>query len=378
MKDIATDRPLSARSVRRVGFLMFKGNGGSRLSPRSSLLTIGDLTRPPSLVGVVVATLLFAACSGGSSPTTSIETPDQNSTSSTTQTTDPPPTSSTTSPPPEPTSSTLPEDELTAAWTSYWQAWTDVRASEDLDAGPLQAVASADVVEGAIALFERQRSSGQGPVETDVELHPVIEATQTDRATVEDCVLLTPSFTETVGVWHEADLVRRDEGWIVDDIRIRSAGGCVPREMAEEAVAGYEAFYEGWPEFWDPADPNSPLLNDLLAEPQLSIIVELLTEHQERGAVLRGQPTLHPEVIEVRRPTEIVILSCLEPDPQFGLYDVDSGERLDDVPAVRSGQTNLESAVMVFEGGRWKVSDLQGQVDFACEFAPTDRGLPSV
>lgn len=378
MKDIAVDRPLSARSVRRVGFLMVKGNGGSRLSPRSSLLTIGDLTRPPSLVGVVVATLLFAACSGGSSPTTSIETPDQNSTSSTTQTTDPPTTSSTTSPPPEPTSSTLPEDELTATWTSYWQAWTDVRASEDLDAGPLQAVASADVVEGAIALFERQRSSGQGPVETDVELHPVIEAADSDRATVEDCVLLTPSFTETVGVWHEADFVRTDEGWIVDDIRIRTAGGCVPKEMADAAITAYEAFYAAWPEFWDPADPGSPLLDDLLTEPQLSVMVGLLAEHQERGAALRGQPTLHPEVVEVRSPTELVILNCLEPDPEYGLYDADSGERLDDVPPVRSGQTNVESAVMVFEGGRWKVSDLQGQVDFACEFAPTDRGLPPV
>ena len=33
---------------------------------------------------------------------------------------------------------------------------------------------------------------------------------------------------------------------------------------------------------------------------------------------------------------------------------------------------------MVFEDGFWKVSDLQGQVDFACEFAPTERGLPAV
>lgn len=338
---------------------------------------IGGLTRPPLLVGVLTATLLVAACSGGSNPTTSIGEPGQTSTSTTHQPTDPPATSSTTS-----TSSTSttspPDDELTAAWTSYWQAWVAVRASEDLNPGPLEAVASADVVEGAIALFERQRSSGQGPVETDVELHPVIEDSASERATIEDCVLLVPSFTETVGVWHEADLVRTDRGWIVDDIRIRSAAGCVPKEMAEAAIAGYEAFYHAWPEFWDPADPDSPLLKDLLAEPQLAVIVELLTDHQERGAALRGQPTLHPEVIEVRSPTEVVVLSCLEPDLEYGLYDADSGERLDDVPAVRDGQTNLESAVMVFESGRWKVSDLQGQVDFACEFAPTDSGLPSV
>jgi hypothetical protein len=73
-----------------------------------------------------------------------------------------------------------------------------------------------------------------------------------------------------------------------------------------------------------------------------------------------------------------VILSCLEPDPDYGLYDLDTGERLPDEQPVREGQRDLESAVIVLEDGKWKVSDLQGQVDFACEFAPTERGLPSV
>lgn len=41
MKDIAIDRPLSARSVRRVGFLMVKGHGGTaslRMGRDSSVL----------------------------------------------------------------------------------------------------------------------------------------------------------------------------------------------------------------------------------------------------------------------------------------------------------------------------------------------------
>ena len=134
----------------------------------------------------------------------------------------------------------------------------------------------------------------------------------------------------------------------------------------------------GWARFWDPANPDSPLISEVLAEPQKGLIVGLLADHQARGVALRGRPTIHPEVIEVRSPTEVVILSCLEPATEYGLYDIDTGDRLDDVPPVRDGQRNLESAVMVFENGRWKVSDLQGQVDFACDFAPTDRGLPSV
>ncbi|MEX1004166.1 MAG: hypothetical protein WD156_02200, partial [Acidimicrobiia bacterium] len=271
-----------------------------------------------------------------------------------------------------------PDDDVIEAWGAYWNAWAEVRAAEDLDGSAFESVASSTVIDGALALFDRERTSGLGAVETEVVLHPTVTDVEADKATVEDCVLLVPSFTDNVGVWHQADLVRSEEGWIVSSIRIPRGGACVPREMGEAAIAGYEAFYSGWEEFWDPANPDSVLIEQVLADPQLSLIVELLGDHATRGAALRGQPTLHPEVIEVRSPTEVVILNCLEPAVDYGLYDVATGERLDDVPAVRNGQRNLESAVMTFEDGLWKVSDLQGQVDFACEFAPTDRGLPSV
>jgi hypothetical protein len=105
---------------------------------------------------------------------------------------------------------------------------------------------------------------------------------------------------------------------------------------------------------------------------------ELLAEHAERGVALRSDPTTHPEVVEMRSPSELVILDCYEPGPDDGVYDLETGERLPDEPEVRSGQRNLRSAVMVFEDGRWKASDFQGQVNHECEFAPTDRGLPSV
>jgi hypothetical protein len=148
--------------------------------------------------------------------------------------------------------------------------------------------------------------------------------------------------------------------------------------MADAAIAGYDAYYEAEAEFWDPPDPDSPLVDRVLAEPQKSFIVGLLAQHRTRGVALRGQPTTHPEVIEVQSSIQLVILSCSEPASDYGLYDLGSGERLPDEPLVRDGQRDLQSAVMVFEHGTWKVSDFQGQVDFSCEFAPTDRGLPSV
>jgi hypothetical protein len=263
-------------------------------------------------------------------------------------------------------------------WSAFWDAWATVRASDDLDPGPLESVASRDVVDGVIALFERQRSTGGGVVQTDFVLHPEVTQSEADRVTLEDCVLLAPSFTETTGVWYQAELVRADTGWVVDTLRIVTTSGCVPAEVAAEAIAGYSAYYQAEAQFWDPPDPEHPMIEQVLAEPQKSFIVGLLEQHAERGVALRGQPTIHAEVIEVRSLTELVILSCLEPDPQYGLYDLDTGARLPDEPPPEPGQRDLESAVMVFDGGRWKVSDLQGQVDFACDFAPTDRGLPSV
>ncbi|MDF1597073.1 MAG: hypothetical protein P1T08_13415 [Acidimicrobiia bacterium] len=281
------------------------------MSTRRSLAGFGGPFRPPSVVSVALAALLALGACTDAAGTTTTTTPVPTSSTSTTTTADPPATSTSTS---AATTSTteLPTDTgVEAAWSSYWEAWTEVRASEDLDPAPLEAVASAQVVEGATVLFERQRESGQGPIETDVSLHPTVTAEQGNSATIEDCVLLAPSFTDNVGVWYEADLVRSDQGWKVDAVRIRSASGCVPREMADAAIQGYQAYYEAEADFWDPPNPSSPLLEQVLTEPQLSFITGLLDEHAALGAALRGQPTTHPEVIEVRSSTEVVILSSL-------------------------------------------------------------------
>ena len=354
--------------------------GGSPVSPRRLLIGLGDSLRSLSLRGAAMATLiLLSACSpANSSPTTTTLLPPSSSTTATTTTISSTPKSSTTSTSTTTSTTVSPAQDVVGGWGAFWDAWAAVRASEDLDPGPLETVAVPDVVDGVIALFEGQRSSGSGPVETEFVLHPKVTDSGADRATLEDCVLLAPSFTDTAGVWYEADLTRTGDAWIVEALRIQTTGGCVPEEVAAAAIAGYEAYYAAEAEFWDPPTPDSQLLDAVLADPQKSFIVGILEQHATRGVALRGQPTLHPEVIEVRSPTELVILSCNEPDPDFGLYDVESGERLSDEPPVRDGQRDLQSAVMVFEGGSWKVADLQGQVDYACEFAPTDRGLPSV
>ncbi len=288
------------------------------MSPRRSSIGFGGRNRPAFLVGVALATLLIL---GACTSTESTESTTTSSTDPVSTTGEPSSTSTSTSTPLTTTTTRPSEQNAIDAWSAYWHAWTEVRASQDLNRGPLDAVASSDVVDGALTLFERQRSSGLGPVQTEVVLSATVTAWDDDRATVEDCVLLVPSFTEAVGVWYQADLVRTGEGWIVDALRIFETDGCVPAVLAEAAIVGYRAYYEAEAEFWDPPDPENPQIEEVLAEPQKSFIVGLLQEHQSRGVALRGQPTVHPEVIEVRSPTEVVILSCSEPDPEYGLYD---------------------------------------------------------
>ena len=362
------------RNAISVEFAGLLGTGSCQVNAPGRSNGSGGPSWPPSFVGVALALLMLAACSssGVSDSTTTVSTPVSTTADLTTSST------STSIPVTTTTTALPPDDDVIEAWGAYWNAWAGVRAAEDLDGSALESVASSTVIDGALALFDRERTSGLGAVETEVVLHPTVTDAEADKATVEDCVLLTPSFTDVVGVWYEADLTRTAQGWIVDAIRIPQAGGCVPKANAEAAIAGYQAYYEAEAEFWNPPNPLSPLLDEVLAEPQKSFIVGLLEQHQAQGVALRGQPTTHPEVIDVRSPTELVILSCSEPDSDYGLYDVDSGERLPDERPVRDGQRDLQSAVMVFEGDTWKVSDLQGQVDFACEFAPTERGLPPV
>jgi len=292
--------------------------GGSPVSPRRLSNGFSEPFRSLSLPGVAMAALLFiSSCSSASTPTTVI-TPSSGPASSTTTTSSTATTSTlpitSTSIASSTTSTTVPPtQDVIRAWSTFWDAWVVVRASDDLDPGPLNTVAATEVVAGVIALFEGQRSSGSGPVQTEVVLHPKVTDSGADRATLEDCVLLAPSFTDAAGVWYQADLTRTGESWIVEAVRITTTGGCVPEEVADAAIAGYEAFYAGWTDFWDPANPNSSLIGDVLADPQKTVITDLLVDHEARGVALRGRPVLHSEVIEVRSPGELVILSCLEP-----------------------------------------------------------------
>ena len=234
-------------------------NGGSPVSSRRLSIGLGDSFRSLSIAGVALAALLFlgACTSNGSGESTTTSSIPQSTSSST----DPPSTSTSTSTSTAVTTTLPPTQDVIDDWSAYWDAWAEVRASDDFDPAPLNALAAVDVVEGALTLFERQRTSGLGAVQTEVSLHATVTDSDPDKASIEDCVLLSPALTDTVGVWYQADLSRTDQGWVVAAVRIPSGGGCVPGEMAEAAITGYEAYYEAQVEFWDPPDSDHPLIN---------------------------------------------------------------------------------------------------------------------
>lgn len=318
-----------------------------------------------SVCALIASAALVSSCSGVAAPSSTTD-PVGTSVASTT-------TASPTSTVPQ----IDPSDEALAVWEAFWSAWADVRAAAEPSSDPLESVATSAVIEDVVAVIERQHGVS-GPVDTTITSSPTVTVQSESEVTVQDCVLMEPSMTDTVGIWYEGVVGDDGSGWKVSSLHIVETSGCVPAGMASDAIEGYEAYYEAIPEFWNPPDPDHPILSDLLAEPRLSGIKEVLAEHAQRGVTLRSQPTTHPEIIEVRSSTEVVVLDCYEPGPDDGVYDIASGERLQDEPVVRPGQRNLRSAVMVFDDGRWKASDFQGQVDHECEFAPTDLGLPSV
>ncbi len=207
--------------------------------------------------------------------------------------------------------------------------------------------------------------------------NPVLVELLDGTVTINDCMFVAPKFGNAT-IWYSGRLTEVGGEWQVQAVNLESEIGCVPSQLAEAAIAGYENYWDARVQFWDPPDPASPLVDATLTGPQLELVNSLLTDHQRRGLALRGRAENHPEVIEVRSPDEIAILDCKFQDPGRGLFDIDSGARLAGIPAIAEGQRDLTSAVMILEGGVWKVSDVQGKADVSCDIAPTTQGLPLV
>jgi hypothetical protein len=309
---------------------------------------------------VVVLALLVAACSGNdggeiAEPTSSTATSSTGSSTTTSTTTAPPS-----------------EAELAVeAWDAAWAlATTEGSQAEQLvDAG----VATPDAAAQFVAIASLNDTD---PARREILRHPT--TTEVDGGlAVNDCLFFSPPLTTASASFYQGSVeIARGEA-VVTGLKAISPTGCVPREINDQVLEHYVEYWKGLDEVSENLKSlNEDRISELTTGEHRDNVLAAARRFAESGDELRDDPTLHPEVMEWRGPTTVVILDCQEADPEFGLYA--DGRRLTDLPAPVPGQLDLREVTMVLEGGRWKVADRQGSANTSCEFAPTAFGVPVV
>ena len=87
---------------------------------------------------------------------------------------------------------------------------------------------------------------------------------------------------------------------------------------------------------------------------------------------------LNPTVFFFNSPTEVIVGDCQLIGPEYGVYEIATGERTDDEPPVTPGRRDAASSTMLLEDGRWKIEDTQIESDFACEFDSAGIAVPVI
>jgi len=297
-------------------------------------------------------------------------------------------TGATTSPPASPTSpasagpssavspvADAQEDAL-ATWANFWDVWARERAAEEPDLSSLEEIASADVVQQFEDQLELDRGSGFR-VATEVESYPDVVEHVGDRALIAACTVTEETsepegggapVLQTFRRYYEAELRKDSDHWIVASLAPdASREDCIPAELEREVVAAYEAFWNALFTAADPPDPGHPQVSGTMAGEQHEVVVSLLSDLRDRGAALRGRPETHAEMIDLGI-GRAVVRDCQLIPQDHGVYDLESGERQDDIPPVEPGQRDIRSAHLERTAGGWKVIELDGQTDVSCEF----------
>ena len=348
---------------------------------------------------MLAGSLAIAACSSGSSAETDDSTVSSSDPSDTTEasvpSSTPDPTTpetapestvvpATTIPPvtvetvaaPTTSESTVPEPDdnavVEAGWIALWDAAGKVEGDKAPALAALGSLLAPDVVDPVAAVFD-------GSVARTVTNYPSITTNEDGSVSINDCLFANPSQTLTPAIWYEGRAVQGDDGeWTFVAMTERSSTGCAPAAIASEAIADYEEFWAARNEYWNPADPDHPGVNGTMTGADRDRIVGLLQQHQRDGwYVENGDRIIHPEVLRIERPDQIVILDCQLADQNRGLFNA-SGERQAGIDPAQPDQRDIYQVTMLFEEGQWKTSDVQVQENVACEFAPTPQGVPVV
>lgn len=309
---------------------------------------------------ILVLAFLLAACAGDDGG--EIADPSSSTTSSSTGS------STTTS-----TSTTPPTDAELAveAWDTAWAlATTDGSEADQLVAA---GVATPDAAAQFVAIASL---SDTDPARREILRHPTTAEVDGGLA-VNDCLFVTPPLTAAAANFYQGTVDVAAGSVVITELKAISPSGCIPSEINDQALEDYAEYWMGLDEVSENLRAlDVDRISELATGQHRDNVVAAARRFSESGDELRDDPTLHPEIMEWRDPTTVVVLDCQEADPEFGLYA--DGRRLRELPPPAPGQLDLREITMVLENGRWKVADRQGSAGTSCEFAPTPFGVPVV
>jgi hypothetical protein len=166
-----------------------------------------------------------------------------------------------------PTSTTLPAPrahEVEELWIQAWAGATELDATTE----SLADVATPEVAAAMIAAVQ-----GDDGVQRTLIHFPVIGDPSPDESVgVDDCLTIDPRLPETSGdFWYQGSAAFAGDGTLRLVSLAQMSHGCVPAELATQAIAGYEDYWDARTEFLNPIDADHPRLfetttGDLLAE----------------------------------------------------------------------------------------------------------------
>ena len=253
-------------------------------------------------------------------------------------------------------------EEIEAIWVELWTAAGTIEADRAAAFDALGASIDAEVEATLTEMIA-------GEQERTVVNSPVLSAGEEGAVRIDDCLNVRPAFIEDNANWWSATAVPSDDGdWVIQDLVLETAKGCVPAEIAEEALAAYHDFWDSRMEYWNPADPDHPDIERTVTGEELERITALLAEDQARGwYVVTGNETRTPYVAVYENETTVLVADCMLVPPSVGVFDAD-GNRLDEIAEPVPDQRDFAELLLVLEEGQWKVEHVFRVENADCEF----------
>ncbi|HEX9767206.1 MAG TPA: hypothetical protein VGA36_10620 [Nitriliruptorales bacterium] len=230
------------------------------------------------------------------------------------------------------------------------------------------ALAATSAEHGLVAARARVVSlTSQGHIARG-ELVPQIETLDVEdaTATIRDCYRVDlveydadtgEQVADRDGVRFSVSAILTHEGdrWKV--VEFVEGDFCVPAEFAAEAEARYLDYWDAVYAASEPADPDHPALAEAAAGQQLDTLRQRLREFRERGHVARrGGTRSNPRAVQVfAADTVVMVRDCRELDPDEGVYDAETGERV--TPPAEPGERSLWEARLELIDGSWRTTD---------------------